>query len=52
MSELLEQVRETARMKLSYATEKSYVQTIRRYILFHNNHSMSQKAILTLSQRE
>lgn len=34
---LLDQVRETARLKhLSHRTEESYVQWIKRYILFHN----------------
>ena len=36
---LLDQVREVIRLKhYSYRTEETYVQWIRRYILFHNKH--------------
>jgi hypothetical protein len=36
---LLDQVRDALRVKhYAYSTEESYIQWIRRYILFHNKH--------------
>ena len=43
---LLDRVRETLRLKhYSYRTEKTYVQWIRRYILFHNKRHPSEMAV-------
>jgi Phage integrase, N-terminal SAM-like domain len=43
---LLDQVRDTIRLKhYSYRTEQSYVQWIRRYILFHNKRHPQDMAV-------
>ena len=43
---LLEQVRDVIRMKhYSYRTEQTYVQWIRRYILFHNKRHPSEMGV-------
>ncbi|NJL57985.1 integron integrase [bacterium] len=43
---LLDRVRDAIRVKhYSYRTEQTYVQWIRRYILFHNNHHPSEMGV-------
>lgn len=43
---LLEQVRDVIRLKhYSYRTEQTYVQWIRRYILFHNKRHPSEMGV-------